>query len=257
MTQYVLITGGSNGIGKEFAKLFSAAGFNLVIAARDKDLLSSVAQELETKYKNTVVSIALDLSEAGAAQKLFDEVTKKNIQIEILVNNAGFGSGGKFWEIDAQKETEEIHLNILTVTMLCKLFVPQMIERKSGKILNVSSIAAFLPGPLMAVYYASKAYVLSFSNALREELAGTGVSVTTLCPRQTGTNFANRAGVTKAKSFRSHLLTPQQVAKAGFDGLMNEKAIVFSDLSTRILAFCLRFVPYAVAAGLAKQTNQS
>ena len=255
MTQSALITGGSSGIGKEFAKLFSAAGYNLVIVARDKAALDVVANDLQTQFKNTVTTIAVDLSEVGAAQKVFSEVKKHHIEIEVLVNNAGFGSSGNFWEIDAQKETEEIHVNILTLTMMCKLFLPEMIERKSGKILNVASIAGFLPGPLMSVYYASKAYVLSFSTALRSEVKEKGVVVTTLCPRQTGTNFAHRADAEKRSAFTNNLLTPQQVAKAGFEGLMRNQDIVFSDFESAVVAFGLRFVSKSTAAAFAKKSN--
>lgn len=255
MNRYALITGGSNGIGKELAELFSKDGFDLILAARNKEHLDTTAKELEAKYKNTVVTIPIDLAAPDAAQSLFAAVKKKNVEVDVLVNNAGFGSGGKFWETDIKKETEEIHLNTLTLTMLTKLFLPQMIARKSGKVLNVASIAAFLPGPLMAVYYATKAYVLSFSIAIREELKGTGVSVTVLCPRQTQTGFAERAGLANSKLFTRNLLTAAEVAQVGYEGLKKNKAIVFSDNSSYLLTIALRLVPHTVAAHFAKEAN--
>ncbi len=193
----VLITGASAGIGLEFARLFANDGFKLVITASNEQRLLERARQLHDDHNAEVEVIAEDLSCDGAAARLVREIEKRQLEIDVLVNNAGFGVYGMFSDTDGVKEHELLHVNIVALTELTKLLLKPMLERGAGKILNVGSTAGFVPGPGMAVYYASKAYVLSFSEALANELEGTGVSVTVLCPGPTGTNFkTERAWVT-------------------------------------------------------------
>src|SRR5689334_20586996 len=196
-----LVTGGSGGIGFELAKVLARNGFDLTLVARKRDTLEAAAGRLEGQYEVNVHVFAADLRRSEAPQSVFDFLLNENIPIEVLVNNAGFGLGGEFSETDLNRELEMIQVNIAALTHLTKLFLPPMIKRKSGRILNVASTAAFQPGPLMAVYYATKAYVLSFSEALAEELRDSGVSVTALCPGPTRTDFASTARVGNSRLF--------------------------------------------------------
>jgi short-subunit dehydrogenase len=185
-----LITGGSGGIGLEVAKVLGRKGFDLVLVARTRDSLEAAAGQIEGKYEVKVHVFAADLRRREAPEAIFDFLRNEGIAVEILVNNAGFGLGGEFAETKITRELEMIQVNIAALTHLTKLFLPAMIKAKSGRILNLASTAAFQPGPLMAVYYATKAYVLSFSEALAEELRHSGVTVTALCPGPTRTDFA-------------------------------------------------------------------
>src|SRR5271154_4231612 len=191
-----LVTGASFGIGTEFARIFARESYNLVLVARTADKLRQLASELEKAHGTRSLILATDLTDPGASAYVLDQTTRSDIQIDVLVNNAGFGQYGKFAENDLEECLRQIQLNITTLTHLTRLYLPAMIERKTGKILNVASTAAFQPGPLMAVYYATKAYVLHFSEALANELNGTGVTVTCLCPGATVTEFHKRAKAT-------------------------------------------------------------
>jgi len=197
-----LITGASGGIGLELAKLFARDRFNLVLVARSRDKLDQLAAELSRKYDMKTLVIAKDLSDHNAPQEVYDEVVKAGIDVDILVNNAGYTMLGKFVELGVQEQMQMAQVNIMTLTHLTRLFLPGMVERGYGNVLNVASTAAFQPGPLMAVYYASKAYVLSFSEAIGNELRGTGVTVTVLCPGPTRTGFQSRGGVEGARLLR-------------------------------------------------------
>ena len=185
-----LITGASGGIGYEFAKLLAKDCNTLVLVARSKDRLKEIKKELETASPISVIVVAQDLSEPDAAEKIFRRLESEHIIVDILINNAGFGDHGAFVETDWRKEEKMIAVNISALTEMTKLFLKGMVERKSGRILNVASTAAFQPGPFLAVYYASKAYVLSFSEVIVNELKGKGVTVTALCPGPTATGFA-------------------------------------------------------------------
>src|SRR5712692_6004686 len=180
-----LITGASGGIGYELAKLFARDSYNLVLVARSADKLAQLAAELEKAYQIRATVVAVDLAQPDGPEQVFAATQKAAIEVDVLVNNAGFGQFGFYVETDLQEELQQIQLNIASLTHLTKLYVRPMVERRHGRILNVASTAAFQPGPLMAVYYATKAYVLSFSAALSNELQGTGVSVTALCPGPT------------------------------------------------------------------------
>lgn len=244
----VLITGASSGIGLELAKIFAAHKYNLILVARREELLRKIAQELASQDVQVNI-IPSDLSDVAASQKLFDEVQNRRLPVDILVNNAGFGLEGPFRETKWEKEDEMIRLNILTLTGLTKYFMHPMIERGKGKILNVASTAAFLPGPYMSVYYASKAYVLSFSKALAYELKDIGVTVSVLCPGPTKTEFQDRAGVQNSTLFsgkRMPISTAKEVAQAGFDGLMKGKTVIVPGLLNKIGAVGSRFSPSSI-----------
>ncbi len=217
-----LITGASSGIGYEFAKVFASNGFNLILAARGKDALDNIAAELSAKHGITALVFAKDLSLPDAPDDLYNDLQKQGITVDILVNNAGFATYGYFTDIPLDKELQLLQLNIVALTHLTKLFLPGMKTRGYGKILNLASTAAFQPGPLMAVYYASKAYVLSFSEAISEELHGTGVSVTAFCPGPTELGFQKRAAMEESKLVQGGLMSAEAVAKIGYAGTHGE-----------------------------------
>ncbi len=197
----VLITGASGGIGYELAKLFARDHHNLVLVARSADKLAQVAAELQT-HGVTVKTISLDLAAPPAPKFLFDQLQREGIAIDILINNAGFGAFGEFAQMPEEEIRGQIDLNITALTALTRLFLPPMVQRHSGRIMNVASTAGFQPGPLMAVYYATKAYVISFSEAIANELRHSGVTVTCFCPGATNTGFAKRAGNDQSRVFK-------------------------------------------------------
>ncbi len=248
----VLMTGASSGIGYELARRFSRDGHSLVLVARSTERLEEVAKELKT----SVTPIALDLSRPGSAAELFSELRTRSIEIEILVNCAGFGASGLFAQTDLDVEREMMQLNMISLTELTKLALPDMIRRRAGRILNVASTAAFQPGPRMAVYYASKSYVLSFSEALANELAGTGVTVTTLCPGPTYTGFGKRAGIDGANVFRAGVMSAEAVADAGYGGLMKGKGLVIPGLRNKLLAASVRFSPRKLVTAITRWMNE-
>ena len=197
---YVLITGATTGIGYELAKLYANDGNNLILVARDEEKLEKVKEELMLLYNINVYSISLDLSEDNSCEKLLNYVNKKNISVDILINNAGLGSFGYLSEIEIEKELNLIDVNVRALTELTKVFLPIMISHGDGEIMNVASTAAFCAGPKMATYYASKSYVLSFTEAIYEELKGTGIKVSCLCPGPVSTGFQDKAGIRKKES---------------------------------------------------------
>jgi short-subunit dehydrogenase len=243
MSRCALITGASTGIGYEFAKLFARDGSGLVVVARNGQRLAEVKAELEQQFHVPVTVVPKDLALAQAPDELFAELQRERIEVDVLVNNAGFGTHGPFAEADPASQLQMMQVNMAALTHLTRLFLPGMIARTSGRILNVASTAAFQPGPLMAVYYASKAYVLSFSEALANELRGTGVTVTALCPGPTRTNFQNRAGVGDTLLARSGVADAASVARTGYRGLMAGKTVVIPGTRNRILAFTVRWLP--------------
>jgi short-subunit dehydrogenase len=251
-----LITGGSNGIGKELAKQFAKNKINVILVARDQKGLDSVSLELATLYGVEVKTIALDLSLPNAAQKIYDEIKKFRWDIDYLVNDAGFGNFGFFVSTDWEKEKSMIALNIVTLTQLCKLFIPDMVTRKHGKVLNLASTAAFQPGPLMAVYYATKAYVLSFSEAINNELRATGVTVTALCPGPTGTGFEKAANAEQMKLFKKKLPSPDKVALYGYKAMMNGKSIAILGLWNKILILSVRFAPRDMVTAMVRKMSE-
>ncbi|PGY09757.1 SDR family oxidoreductase [Bacillus sp. AFS031507] len=243
-----LITGATSGLGYEFVKLFANDGYNLVLVARNGKKL----EEIKRTFTNIEVTvIPKDLSVLGAPKEVFEKLENLGIDIDVLVNNAGFGLMGKFDELDIQKELNMIQLNISALTELTYYCLQKMKQRNSGKILNVASTAAFQPGPLMAVYYATKAFVLSFSEALVEELSGSSITVTTLCPGATKTNFGSVASVEGTKMF-SKAMASDLVAKSGYEALMRGKRVIITGGLNKAGALGAKFMPRNIAAKIAK-----
>jgi short-subunit dehydrogenase len=252
-TQTALITGASGGIGYELAKLFARDHYNLVLVARGTDRLNSVAAELQTQFGVAVKAIALDLAAVPASKFLFDQLQREGTAVDVLVNNAGFGGFGEFAGRPEEEILGQIQLNIMALTHLTRLFLPPMLERHSGKIMNVASTAAFQPGPLMAVYYATKAYVLSFSEALANEVAGSGVVVSCFCPGATDTNFQKRAGMENSRLFKKiGAMNVETVARNGYRGLMAGRTVVISGLQNRLVAESVRFAPRKLVTAVSR-----
>jgi uncharacterized protein len=239
-----LVTGASGGIGYELAKLFAKDHFNLVLTARSGEKLNQVAAGLRDQFGVAAKTVALDLATAPAARILFDHLQGEGVEVDVLVNNAGFGVFGEFAEMPEEDVLGQIHLNVAALTHLTRLFLPRMVARRDGKIMNVASTAAFQPGPLMAVYYATKAYVLSFSEALANEVAGTGVTVSCFCPGATDTGFQKRAGIENSRLFKKiGAMNVERVARDGYRGLMAGKTVVISGTRNWLVAKSVRFAP--------------
>ena len=239
---YVLITGASEGMGHEFAKLFACHGYPLVLVARNKTRLDILAKELSATHHVDVRTISKDLSLPTAAEELKTAIVDQKITVEILVNNAGFGVHGLFHDTDWKATEDMLSLNMITLTHLTRLFLPEMLQRGRGKILNVASTAAFQPGPFMACYFASKAYVLSFTEALAEELSGTGVTVTAFCPGPTRTQFQKRSHTENIRE-NSFAMEAAPAAKAAYHGLMKGKRLVIPGFTNKLLAILIRLFP--------------
>jgi uncharacterized protein len=239
-----LITGASGGIGYELAKLFARDHYNLVLVARSGDKLNQVAGELREQFGVAVKTMALDLAADQTVTMLFERLKSEGQAVDVLVNNAGFGVLGDFAEMAEEEVLGQVQLNVTALTHLTRLFLPEMIARRAGKIMNVASTAAFQPGPLMAVYYATKAYVLSFSEALANELAGTGVVVSCFCPGATDTGFQKRAGMENSRLFKKiGAMNVETVAQDGYRGLMSGKTLVISGTRNWLVAESVRFAP--------------
>lgn len=230
--QVALITGASSGIGKELARLHAERGGDLVIVARSAEKLAELADELRTKHGASVLVVAKDLASPSGPREVFEAVRAAGIEIDLLVNNAGFGGRGAFHERRWEDDLAMIQLNVISLTALTRLFLPSFVARKSGRILNVSSTASLMPGPLQAVYYATKAYVTSFSNAIAIELEGTGVTVTNLMPGATETEFARTADMDKTPLFAANKnAQPADVARAGYDGMLRGELDVIAGMT--------------------------
>jgi short-subunit dehydrogenase len=227
MKKTALITGASTGIGKEFAQIHAENGGDLVLVARSGDKLEAIKSELENKYPVKVYIIVKDLTQPQATAEIYREITGKAIEIEYLINNAGFGGLGKFHERDWNLDLSMIKLNIIALTSLTRMFLPDFVKRNKGKILNVSSTASLMPGPLQAVYYATKAYVTFFSNAIAEELHDTHISVTNLMPGATLTEFGKVSGMDKTSLFKK-TASARSVAEDGYKGMIRGKLNVIS-----------------------------
>jgi short-subunit dehydrogenase len=246
LKKVALVTGASAGLGVEFARQLSKRGHRLVLAARRKDRLDQLAKEL-----GNARAVAIDLSKAGAAAKLMADIEANGETVDLLVNNAGFGLIGRFAELDAKRERQMIDLNVATLTDLCRAAAPAMIKRKSGGIINVASTAAFQPGPKMAVYFATKAFVLSLSEALHEELKPHGVRVTCLCPGPTRTEFGDVAGFGGNGLFDRVAMESPGVVETGLDGLDRNKAVIVPGLLNKLTANSGRFAPRFVVRKIA------
>ena len=249
-----LITGASNGIGLEFAKVHASKGDNLVLVARNLSKLDELKVELEKQYKISVYTIGLDLSKPNAAQEVYDETIRQKIQVDYLINNAGFGDFGMFVETDWNKELQMINLNITTLTQFTKLYLKDMVQRRSGKIMNVASTAAFQSGPTMAVYYATKAYVLSFSEAIANEVSDKGVTITTLCPGATESGFQAAAAMEESALVKGRTLpTSKEVAEYGYKAMMKGKTVAIHGLMNYIMANSVRFMPRAIVVKVTRK----
>jgi short-subunit dehydrogenase len=257
MKQTALITGASSGIGLDLARLFARDGHDLVLVARSEAKLLQLADELHSSHGITAHVIAVDLAQRDAPRRLLDAVRAKDLQIDVLVNNAGFGRAGAFIENDLQTELEMIQVNVTALTHLTKLFLPGMVERRRGRVLNVASTAAFQPGPLMAVYYATKAYVLSFSEAIAEEMTGTGVTVTALCPGPTATGFAEIADMTTSRLFQlAKPMNSMDVANIGYRAMQRGRRIVIPGLMNKTMAQSVRFSPRFMVTKIARRLQE-
>ena len=239
-----LITGASAGLGEEFARLAGADGSHAILVARSVDKLNAIAAALERDYGVRTTVLAEDLSDPDAPEVIAGALAGRGIAVDTLINNAGFGTFGPFASTSADEERRMIAVNVTALTLLTKRLAPGMIARGRGRILNVASTAAFQPGPLMAVYYASKAYVLSLSEALATELEGTGVTVTCLCPGPTRTGFQERAGMERSGLFKSlQVMDAAAVARAGYEGMKTGRTLVIPGLLNKITAHANRFAP--------------
>lgn len=251
-----LITGASSGIGLELAHLFARDGYRLVLVARNRAALRELGDELQTRYSISVRISPKDLAHPASPGELYQELQEAGMVLDVLVNNAGFGANGPFLNTDWNNEAEMIQVNITALMHLTKLFLPQ-IRAREGKLMNVSSVAAFLPGPFMSVYYASKAFVLSFSEALAEELSGTGTTVTCLCPGPVVTNFQVRAGTSTTGLTRGPLLLDvREVARAGYEGMKQGKRIVIPGWKNAALVQGLRASPRKVVTRIVRGMNE-
>lgn len=249
-----LITGASNGIGLELAKIHASKGGDLVLVARNKSKLDELKKELESEYKVSVYTIGKDLSAINSAQEVYDETTKQNIQIDYLINNAGFGDFGMFVETEWNKELQMINLNITTLTQFTKLYLQDMVKKRSGKIMNIASTAAFQSGPTMAVYFATKAYVLSFSEAVNNEVSDKGVTVTTLCPGATESGFQAAAEMEESNLVKGKKLpTSKEVAEYGYAAMMKGKTVAIHGLMNWIMANSVRFIPRAIVVKVTRK----
>jgi short-subunit dehydrogenase len=245
MNNPALITGASSGIGKELARIHAKRGGDLVLVARREDKLNELKSELEEQHSVCVFVIPKDLTSPTAATQIFEAIRAEGIELEFLINNAGFGGHGRFHDRDWQQELSQIQLNIIALTKLCHLFIPEFVQRNHGRILNVSSTASLPPGgPLQSVYYATKNYVTAFSYGIAVELEGTNVTVTTLMPGATETEFARSAGMDKTKLF-SKTASANSVAQDGYDAMLAGKLDVVTGLtfSLKLMMSAMNFMP--------------
>jgi len=247
-----LITGASSGIGAELSRLLAADGIDLVLVARDKERLLRLADELRTQYGVAVIIVAKDLTRIESAEDLFNELQSMGLSVDILVNNAGFNVYGRFAETDLADELALLQISAVTPTQLMKLFLPNMLKKGYGRILNIGSTGSFVPGPLNSVYCAAKAYLLSISEAVCAELQGSGVTVTTVCPGATASEFASRAGMTDTRLFRTRALSSRAVARSAYRALKKQKRISVPGLTNRLGVSATRFVPRRLILKYAK-----
>ncbi|MEP6574222.1 MAG: SDR family oxidoreductase [Gemmatimonadota bacterium] len=253
-TPVALITGASSGIGEGFARRLAAEGYDLVLVARSKDRLAALAAELTREHGRSCAVIVSDLADGDAPRILAAELERRGLVIDVLINNAGFGLWGVFAEADLQRQLDMLQVNITALAHLTGLLLPGMIGRGRGRVLNVASTAAFAPGPLMAVYYASKAYVLSFSQAIGNEVDGTGVTVTALCPGPTRTGFAAVAKSEGTKLFHGRgVMEVGPVIEAGYRGLMRGQAVVIPGWRNRLLAAGAGFAPRGLLVAITRR----
>ncbi len=252
-----LITGASGGIGLELSRLFARDGYNLILVARSAEKLQTLARELEQAHGITVTVLPADLSQPGAAQEIYNQVRAKGIRVNALVNNAGFGILDTLATARLEDSLEMIQLNVTSLTVLTQLFLPDMIKQRSGQIMNVGSTGSFSPVPAMAVYAAAKAYVLSFSEAIAEELRGTGVTVTALCPGVTITGFQSRSGVGGSRMVAMGSMTAEQVAITGYRALKRGQPVIVPGFLNSLMIFFTHLMPGSLTARISKRMMES
>lgn len=247
MKKTALITGASGGLGLSFVNIFARDGYDVVLVARNAERLEEIKNEIEKKYNIRATVVPKDLCKPNGAQEVYDATREAGIKIDVLVNNAGFGDFGEFHKSDINKQVRMVDLNCTALMHLCHLYIPEMIKNGGGRILNVDSIASFQPGPLMSVYYATKAFVLSFSQALHRELKGTGVTVTALCPGPIRTNFDNAADLGESGLFKNlKVWDPDVVAEFGYKNMNRGKAVCVCGFMNKIIVFSNRLAPRAL-----------
>jgi short-subunit dehydrogenase len=254
--RYALVTGASSGIGYELAKLFARDGKNLVIVARSQDRLEELRTEIDDEYETTVIVLPKDLSNPNSPQEIFSELEKEAIKVDVLVNNAGFGIYGMFSDTDLQEELRMIQVNATSLIHLTKLFLKGMVDNGSGSILNVASVCSFLSTPLESVYCATKALVLHFSEALANELQGTGVSVTCLCPGLARTEFQKRAHMENSRIAKRKMMDAATVAEAGYKALKRGKGIVIPGLEYKFAPLFARVAPRNVVTRVVRSQHE-
>ena len=251
----VLITGASSGIGMGLAKLFAADGSDLVLVARREDRLNELAEELKSEHGIEVHVLPKDLSKKTSPKEIFNHLKKEKIEIDVLVNNAGFGSRGMVSELDTDLQVDMVQVNAAALTHLTSLFLPGIIERGQGGILNVGSLAGFQPGPNLAVYFATKAYVLSFTEALAEEISNPNIKVSCFAPGPVKTEFGEKSDLEDSLLFKISLMDLEPAVKAGYEGFRKGKTIVIPGLKQQIVPFLNRFTPRLIVRKIAKKLN--
>ena len=254
--QTALVTGASSGIGLELARIFAQEGYNLVLVARRADLLERLAGELRQRHGVWVKVLPKDLAQPSAPDEISHQLVRESIEVDILVNNAGFGIYGEFADGDLKSELNMIRVNVAALTHLTHLFLQGMRKRRHGKILNIASTAGFQPGPLMAVYYATKAYVVSFSQAIANELKGSGVTITALCPGLTESEFHKVAGMDETHLVKGVMMDSRIVAHIGYEALMKGKALAIAGFYNTALAFLVKFAPRDVVTAAVRRIHR-
>ena len=252
-----LITGASSGIGRAFAHLFARDGYRVVLTARHATTLEALRSELVTTYGAEAHAISVDLATEGGADLLHAQLLHDRLVVDVLVNNAGFGMQGQFVELPIDRQLQMMTLNMTSLVALTRLLTPAMVQRRHGGVINVASTAGFQPGPLMAVYYATKAFVVSFTEAVSDELKHTGVVVTCLAPGPTSTGFATEAGVTHAPLFQGEVMTADEVARIGYDGWKHGKSLVIAGARNRRRYLLTKFLPRSVVRRAVKAMNSN
>jgi len=256
VTYLALVTGASSGIGRDLARIHAARGGDLVLVARRRDRLDELAAELRKEHGVTVTVRPCDLARPGAAEEIHREMSDLGLEVDVLINNAGFGGHGRFHEIDPDRHEAMIQVNVLALTKLTRAFLPAMIARRRGRVLNVASTAAFIPGPLQAVYFATKAYVLSLSEALAVELKETGVTVTALCPGATVTEFEAAADLEGSGLFKRGAASSAAVAETGYRAMLAGRTVVVHGAMNRPIPLLARMLPRRMTARIAMKAME-
>lgn len=257
MTGTALVTGASAGLGRDFCRLFAADGHDVILVARRRDRLEELAGELRAAQGVTATVIEADLAQPGAARRIHDDLRGRGLAVDFLVNNAGFGGTGSFAAVAEDRDVRMVQVNVTALVELTRLLLPAMLERKRGRILNIGSTAGFQPGPFMATYYASKAFVNSFTDALAYELAGTGVTATLSCPGATETEFAGHAGNAESLLFRIGAADSASVAREAYQAMMAGRARIVHGLTNKIGTQAVRLSPRAAILAITARLNRS